>query len=66
MGLPVFSSISLRVYPTMVGLGGWNGLDQAQELLGVGNVGEAHFSVWRFHFQTVSEKRGRYPFSPGR
>ena len=41
-----------------LGLLRWNGLDDAQKLLGVGNVGEAVFTVRRPHFQSVTVCHG--------
>ena len=49
-----------------LGLLRWNGLDDAQKLLGVGNVGEAVFTVRRPHFQlaTIRHQFTAFFFQP--
>ena len=45
------------------GFGGWDGLDEAQELFGVRDVGEALLAVGGGHFQTVTICNGFISFS---
>lgn len=44
------------------GFGGWDGLDQAEELLGIGDIGHALFAVGGGHFQTVTIRHGFIAF----
>lgn len=44
------------------GFGGWDGLDDTQELFGIGDIGHALFSVSGGHFQTVTIRHGFISF----